>query len=142
VIDLCIAVTERLRAQMGSSLAVVGMAAEFAALESMPRQSPALYLLPGGEQAQPTEMLTRSTQRHACTFDVLLLLRNAGDPSGMRSAEALQTLRTGIQSALVNWTPGADCGAIQFAAGELADLIDNTTIWRDQFSFDRWVVRN
>lgn len=136
---MCIAAADRLRTETGDSFTQIGMVAELDALESLPRTSPSAFLIPVGEQATPTELLTKSAQRHACAFEVLLVVRHAGDASGTRSAAALQTLRATVQDALVNWQPGADCGPVQFAAGDLADLIDGTTIWRDQFTFDRWV---
>lgn len=139
MIDACIAIADRLRSQVGEQFATMGMAAEFAALESMPRTSPALYLLPVGETAQPSETLTRNTQRHECAFAVLLLLRHAGDASGMKSAQTLQALRASVQTAIVNWAPGEDCAGIQFVSGELGELMDSTTIWSDQFTFDRWI---
>lgn len=139
MIDICIAAADRLRTQAGSSFTQIGMAAELNALADLPRTAPAAFLIPVGEQATPTELLKKSAQRHTCVFDVLLIVRHAGDASGTRSSAALQALRADVQDALVNWQPATDCGPVQFANGSLADLVDGTTIWQDQFTFDRWV---
>ncbi len=141
MIDLSIAAADRLRAQIGSQLTLVGTLADFAALADLPRSTPAAYVLPVGERAEASPTYGRHTQRHECTFDVLLIVRHAGDASGGKSAAALQTLRLAVQAALVNWTPDADCGAVRFVAGDIADYIDGTTIWRDGFSVERWVQR-
>jgi hypothetical protein len=139
MIDLSIAAADRLRTLAGAQFALVGNVADFEALADMPRSVPAAYLLPLGERAEPSTTLTRNTQRHRCTIGVVLVVRHAGDASGSRSASALQALRLAVQSALLNWTPATDCGALQFAEGQLVEFVDGTTIWRDDFEVERWV---
>lgn len=139
MIDISILAADRLRTLAGSQFALVGTVADFAALADLPRSAPAAYVLPVGEVAEPTEMISRSSQRHQCTFAVLLIVRHAGDAGGGKGAAALQALRTTVQTALVNWTPASDTSAVQFRSGQLAEFIDGTTIWQDDFGVDRWV---
>lgn len=142
MIDLSLLATERLREQEGARFAVVGNVADFAALADLPRATPAAYVLPLSEMAEPSKMLTHSTQRHECAFAVLLIVRHAGDASGGKAAEELQTLRAAVQAAWVNWAPQpADCGPVQFRSGQLAEFVKGTTVWQDDFVVDRWVRR-
>lgn len=141
MIDLTIAAAARLQAQ-ASGFAVIGTAADFEAVANLPRSVPAAYVLPLAEQADPSELIGRSAQKHLCSLGVLLIVRHAGDASGGAAASRLQTLREAVQAALVGWQPAADCGSIGFASGELVDFRDGATVWQDTFTTERWVQRN
>lgn len=137
MIDCTIAVAERLRTHAGESFASVGLLASFAALDGLPRTTPAAYVLPLRIDAEDNSVITGVTQTLTLTFGVLLLARHAGDASGAKATEQLEALRSAAAAALVAWTPEGCLEPIQFAGGEIVQADAGLVVWRDDFVVTR-----
>lgn len=143
MIDIAFATAQRLRAQAGAVLRLVGTVADFESLAGMPRSLPAAYVLPLAETAEEVRQLGPTLQLHRCTLAVLLFARHAGDASGMQSAGALHEMRAAVHAALIGWMADEaapeDCLPMVFTAGELLQADTGTTVWRDEFEVSRYV---
>lgn len=141
MIDVSYAVVVRMNAQVGSQFSFVGTAADFAALDAVPRSVPAAYVIPLAERAEPADVIGANAQTHTATFGVLFIVRHAGDGSGAKAMLSLHALRRATHDAIVGWVP-ADCfDVVQFVSGALAELIDGGVVaWRDDFSVRRRVI--
>lgn len=141
MIDIVFAAAERLR-EHATQLRSVDVLVDLDALDKVPRTSPAAYVVPQVERAQPSQTYGPSTQRHDAAFSVFLVLRHADDAGGIKTAAALQALRDQVQAVLVPWMPAPECTALRFAVGELVGMSGGTAVWREEFAFERWVSRD
>ena len=142
MIDVSLAVLQRLVAVCGPQFAFVGGLADFAALADMPRSVPAAYVIPMDERAEPNEVYGASVQHHTLTMGVVLIVRYAGDASGMRATLALADLREAVHTALVGWAPPGCNDYLQYQGGTLVELMEGGAVaWRDDFTAQRRVQR-
>ena len=146
MIDVTFAACQRLIDEARASFKFIGNVADYEAVSGLPRSLPCAYVLPVSESAGQNAMLGSSLQQHSCTLAVIIIVRHSGDASGARAVGSLHELREAAQAALVNWTPqglagNVTCSPLAFAGGELLEFIDGTTLWRDEFTTDRFVAR-
>lgn len=145
MIDVAFAVRDRIIERCHTLFANVGMIADSARVADITKATPAAYVIPMSEQAGPARDLGASVQLHELAVGVFYIVRQAGDASGERSADAITVLRDAVADALVGWVP--ECGAagsiapMQFASGSFAGLDDGITSWQDDFTTRRYVQR-
>jgi hypothetical protein len=138
VIDVTFMARERLLNAARHVLPVIGLVAAFSALEDLPKTMPAAYLVPLGEQPEPSDALQGTVQIVRATFGVVLLVKHAGDASGAKATQALQDLRLMVQATLLGWQPvPATDMFVEFAGGGLLALDNGAVVWRDDFSVRR-----
>lgn len=133
---------ERLREQCGREFAVLDTLAEFSALEDLPRVFPAAYVIPGGEEAEPSPQIKTQHQTHTAVVQLFYLWRHAGDTRGAKGLAGLHRLREFAHDALVGWIPPESGGhRIQFVRGALEGAKDGVVTWVDSFAVRRIVSR-
>ncbi len=141
MIDLVLAVRQRISDQAGALFTRVGAVAEFEAIAALPRSTPCAFVLPVSERALPSDVIGAQFQLHDCDLQVTYITRHAGDASGAAAADALTPLRQAVAAAIVGWNPPDCVGRIQFVQGSLVEFIDNATVWQDDFTVQRRVQR-
>ena len=141
MIDIVLALRQRIADRAGDLFTRVGAVADYEAIAGMPRTLPCAYVLPVSEQAQPDDTMGAQMQIHDCALQVTYVTTHAGDASGIQAADALTPLREAVAAAIVGWTPPNCVSRVQFVRGALVEFIDRATVWQDDFSVQRRVQR-
>lgn len=139
-IDLVQAAIDRLEAQV-SDLKSVEDAAELSELirrNILPTRTPAAFVLPLGQEAQPSRSGTgRLHQQVQETLGVVLVYRHAGDKTGGKGRAGLVPVREAVRGALMGWQPHGDYTPLEarrtalqgLAAGAVILQMDFATAW-------------
>lgn len=113
--------------------AQVGGVLEYAALQSVPGQLPAAFVVPQGESAEPNRLATGGTdQRVLWGFAVVLVL-----PAAARRADAISEMveerSRAVKEAIVGWTHPDASGPCVFTDAQLAGAGSNAVSWAVRF---------
>jgi hypothetical protein len=125
----------RLRTTLaGQGFVTIAGAADLdAAIEGAPA-TPAAYVLPLGEQAQPHDLAGQPHQRLAQAFGVVLVVSNVRDATGSAAATDLSVRRMAVRTALRGWVPvPANGEAVAYLGGRLLQFKDARLWWTDEF---------
>lgn len=95
---------------------------------------PALVVLPGDDDAQPSEYQNVTVQAVTDRFTVVLLLATADSKRGDATADALHGLRAEVWRALIGWTPGTGYDPIEYEGGEVIAMNRALTYYGMTFS--------
>jgi len=133
-------VIQRLKA-MATGLRQVGGTADLdAAIDGAPA-TPAAYVMPLTDDAQPsaTTQVLRQTVLHR--FAVVLVVNNRRDANGAAALSDLKPLRAALKTSLLGWVPDATTGeAVQYGAGRLLRLDANGRLWwSDEFVYQTYL---
>ncbi|WP_374653119.1 hypothetical protein [Dongia sp.] len=116
----------RLKAQVTALHGRVEDAGELARLiaaGTAPRQVPAGFVVPIGEDAEPAvDMSGTLRQRVTETIGIVLVNSVAGDASGAKSRAPLDLINDAVKTALVGWEPAPGCDLIEFRRSRLVGL--------------------
>lgn len=109
---------------------------EFAALTAPPRLSPALFVVPERETAQPNRLGSGGhDQKISETFAVVLVVRTERNADAV--SEALQEHSSQIEQALIGWShPGAS-GPCEYTGARLMSAEPHHVAWAMSFSVSR-----
>lgn len=109
---------------------------EFLGLEQAPRVSPALFLVPERESAQPNRLGAGGhDQKITEVFSVILIVnstRKAGDTS-----EVLQEHVKNIEDAIIGWKHPDASGACEYISARLMSVEAHRIAWAISFSVSR-----
>lgn len=131
-------VIARLRLQM-TGLKAVGGSADLAAAVELAPATPALYVVPLAERADPGTLVNVARQCVHQTFGVILVVSNRRDATGAASLTDLEGLRLQLRTALLGWVPvPAEGWPCEFSAGRLLRWDDGRLWWSDEWSVDTW----
>lgn len=121
-------IADQLRTVVTDFRKVAG-AANFAAAQEDLKATPAGYVVPLADNAQPNTVLGYSVEQHVIErFGVILAVSNARDVRGDAVNAPLEHLRKNVIQALLGFQPAADYDPIQYGGGQLLAL-DVTTLW-------------
>ncbi|WP_374355564.1 hypothetical protein [Chitinimonas sp.] len=113
----------------------IGAAADFAAADKLARhQYPAAFVLPLGEQPQPSSMPPGTVQKLLVHFAVVIAISNVRDAAGAAALVDLNAVRPSVMQALYGWQPAGVAEPINFTGGQLQDLTNGVLWWQDSFS--------
>jgi hypothetical protein len=144
VIDLVEAVAQHLREAVPEFGGRVQDAAELAVLIErgiLPQVTPAAFVLPLGEDAEPSAVATMFIrQRITEQVAVLLVFRHAGDVTGGRGRAGLEPLKGMTRNALVGWPPHPLLDPIEYRRGRLQGLRGGAVFYQMDF-VTRWHLR-
>lgn len=112
---------------------------EFVGLEQAPRISPALYVVPERETAQPNRMSGVIDQKVAETFSVILVV--AAARRAEKVAEDLKLHCDAVENAMVGWKHPEAKGACEFAGSRLLSVDGQRACWAMSFSASRHIRR-
>lgn len=127
-------VTERLAAETEGFLLIAGAAAFLAAGDRL-TTSPAAFVLPLNEAAEPNRLSVGAVrQPFRFAFGILVAVKAPGSV-GERHLDMLQPLRAQVRAALVGWQhPDAD-DVTTATGGRLVALDTNRVLWwQDDFT--------
>lgn len=115
---------DRLRAELGDTFRLIGVAADLAALkENAPLTTPAAYVYVIDEEAGQNTRMNRVLQRVECDVGVMLITKNLSDPKGGAAAGDIEALRKATKRALIGWAP-----ASMQSTGEVVELVGGKLI--------------
>lgn len=140
MIDITLLAEARIAARCGDLLRSVGTLAELSALTDakVPLVTPAAYVIPHEIQARDNQSLSDQVQAQRLALGVALIVRHAGDASGARALQTLQTLRDAVMAALGGWSPAGCMGSLQYEGGSLIDEAPSGVVaWQDLFTVAR-----
>lgn len=131
----------RIRDQVDEFSDRVAGTAEFeAATEADSLDVPHAFVLPLGEEVEPSQTAGEVTQVINEHFAVVVVVDNSVDMRGQAAADELDDLRTALFSALIGWEPVAEHSGVEFRGGvHLA--ITRARLWH-QFDFSSLHVIN
>ncbi len=125
------AVIARLEASV-PLLKAVGGAAQFQnAAESLPKSTPAAFVIPLEENPSGSAMGDMVIQRVAVTFGVILVVRNLSDAKGVAARQDMEALRAAVKAALLGWQPTADYDPLERGRSGLLAFKDMHMWWQD-----------
>ena len=110
---------------------------EFAGLVEAPRFSPALFIVPERESAQPNRMSGVVDQKVTEIFAVVLVVATAR--AAKAASEALQEHSSAIEQALVGWTHPAASGPCEMVGSRLLSTEGQRVAWAISFSTSRHI---
>jgi hypothetical protein len=123
----------RLQAQLTGFAAIAGSASVDQAIETAPN-TPAAYVVPLAETAEPSPLIGVLVQRLTQEFCVVLVIANLRDATGAAAAVDLAAKRQALRAVLLGWVPDAATGeAVEFVGGALLDFREARLWWRDVF---------
>jgi hypothetical protein len=116
-----------------SALKQIGGAAEFeAASTSSPNAVPAAFVIPLGEDPQPSEGGNFILQPVRVSVGVVWAVRNVADVKGAAAQGDLAPLRIAGGVALLGWSPtGAE--PLERGPGRLLGIKNNVLYWQDVY---------
>lgn len=122
-------------------LLIVEGALDLAALLDAPQvKTPAAFVLPVSERADPNSLANSHSQRVFCRVGVALALKLPNTTTGRGGAAALQQMRNTVVTALLGWPPSPDHAGLSFVQGALVDLKKGMVWWMDVYQTD-WYLR-
>jgi hypothetical protein len=119
----------QLLAGTAGTFALVEGAAELAAIDSAPAQTPAAYVFSKGEASAENERLTGVLQRTEVDIGVVIITANVADGTGAAAAADLEVLKAAVRSALIGWQPASADDVITHVGGELIRARDGVVWW-------------
>lgn len=109
---------------------------EFAALSTPPRLSPALFLVPEREAAQPNRLGAGGhDQKINETFSVVLVVRTERKADAI--SDALQQHAAQIEAALIGWKHPDATAPCEYASARLMSAEAHHVAWAMSFSVSR-----
>lgn len=133
------ALIERLRGletTSGKLFKIVGGAAQAAALMkgSVPLGiGPEAYVIPMGDMVGQPHGEYGTAQSIAARFGIALMVRIAGDSSGVTGLEKIEDLQRDLRAGLLGWQPGAAYSPCVLAGGRLLDFQPQALWWLEEF---------
>ncbi len=134
---------ERLRSQVGAPLLGVDGAAELAAIQAARRVgTPYAWVIPVGEQAGGSALLSAVSQRVVERVGVVIAVANRRDARGEAAHNTLRAVRRAIKDTLIGWLPDPAEEAVTYSRGRLLDYNDHVLWWQDEYlgAFDERAV--
>jgi hypothetical protein len=127
-------VIARLRANL-TGFTVVAGSADLEAATASNATTPAAYVMPLAESAEPNDMLGLTHQRLTLEFAVVTVVANLRDATGAAATADLNGKRMQVRAALVGWVPDASNGEpVTFTSGRLLQFRDSQLWWIDDFA--------
>ena len=126
----------RLQGQLaGAGLKAIGSSADLDTAIAGALATPSVYVIPMGESAEPSALLSETVQRETHEFGVISVVANRRDVSGKASLDDLVPIRAAIKAALVGWAPYVETGeAMLFRSGRLLRFEEGRIWWTDLFA--------
>lgn len=125
------AVIARLTASV-PMLKLIGGAAQFqTAAESLPKGTPAAFVIPLEENPGSNAMGDMVIQRVAVTFGVILVVRNVSDAKGEAARQGMETLRATVKAALLGWQPSPEFDPLERGRSGLLTFKESHMWWQD-----------
>lgn len=94
---------------------------------------PAAFVLPISDHPSPPRS-EGGGQAAVITFGVLMMVRQASDPSGMGGLEKIQQLQASLQAGLLGWDGLPGCTPIWSAGGHVLEFQPAALWWLEEFS--------
>ncbi|MCK9193864.1 MAG: hypothetical protein M0P19_08335 [Nevskia sp.] len=89
--------------------------------------------------AEPNNLVNAVQQKVTARLAVISVIRSAGDPTGERQAEDIETRSNEIIGALLNWSPDLALSPFVYAGGRLLDFDGSAVVWADEFETDYFI---
>jgi hypothetical protein len=116
-------------------LKLVGGAAQFQnAAESLPKVTPAAFIIPLEENPSGSAMGDLVIQRVAVTLGVILAVRNVTDTKGVAARQGMEALRAAVKAVLLGWQPTADYDPLERGRSGLLAFKDMHMWWQDIYT--------
>lgn len=110
----------------------VGGAAQFQnAAESLPKGTPAAFVIPLEENPGNSAMGDLVIQRVSVTLGVILVVRNVSDPKGVAARQDMEALRAAVKTALLGWQTTPDYDPLARGRSGLLAFKDMHMWWQD-----------
>lgn len=124
-----------LKATTGETgLKLIEGAAEFQKIveqQKNPRATPAAYVIPVRETAQPSATYGRVRQQRKGGVTIVLVVKNVADARGEAAHGDMVDLRNLVDAQLLGWSPSEQHDPYQFGGGGLAAFKDGHMWWQD-----------
>lgn len=112
-------------------------ALELAALKTAPAQLPAHFVVPIGEDANPSRHVGVHDQATTRTFGVVTLIQAGG--SDERATDQLTELEEAVIGALAGWTHPEASRPCDYAGGRMLSVSGHTVAWLSSFRSGRHI---
>ncbi|MDD2721624.1 MAG: hypothetical protein PHH47_09995 [Gallionella sp.] len=124
----------RLKSQAALLYQVDG-AADFASIETAPRQLPAAFVTPWTQRPQPSLLDTMQVeQRVAVQIAVNICVSNLREPGGRSALDALKPVLAQVQDVLGGWSPMEGYDPFMLGDGRLLKLLPGALWWTQIFN--------
>ena len=122
-----------------SGVRKVGGAASLASIKPGQVVTPALYIIPLREPADPPAFETTTIQRISSTFGIVYAIGSKRDSTGEAALDDLEPYRDSIRAALHGWEPPAPgYRRARYTGGQLLSMDDDVVYWLDEYAVDRY----
>ncbi|MGH1460999.1 MAG: phage tail terminator protein [Neptuniibacter sp.] len=127
---------DHLAAIVDSNINKVGLALDLVkAIESAPKRGVECYVIPVSEVPGSNERSSGpARQKLNITIGVVIGIKASNDPSGERSADDLEAVRTVIRDNLFGWTPEGAKTHFLLGKSSLVKMVPGGVWWLDQFT--------
>lgn len=107
---------------------------EFGGLRDVPRQLPALFVVPTSESAQANTLATGGHDQKVVAGWSVMLVLDAARRQQVGVSEDLRDHSKAVRRALVGWQHPEASGATAYAGGRLASADAGAVVWAIQFT--------
>ncbi len=125
-------VIARIDTQMPTLKQVTAAASVPLAIAALKTYPSACVVMPRGN-AGKNSLTNALSQRVEDSFAVILAVKNVQDMQGKAAAAEMDTLRLGLNAALLGWTFDAAYEPIEYAGYQLIAYQDGLLFWADHF---------
>lgn len=108
-------------------------AAEFAAAIQRAQFTDEAFVMLSDVSTNPNTLMNAMSQVVTDRYLVAQWVRNAGDATGGKAADDLDTRRAAVIAQLLNWVPAADHDPFEYVGGRLLQYQTGAILWADEF---------
>lgn len=123
---------------LNAAAVAVNLEAAMAALGA----TPAAFVLPLSEIADPGRRINALAQRDRVRFGVLLAAASTGDPAGAAALATLESLQQACRGALLSWPPAPGLEPCEFRSGKVAAFANGIVWWLDEWETELYLFPN
>lgn len=123
---------ERLTGISPPAFSIVGGAADFASIDSVPNATPAAYVLIEAEASAPTDRATGPVlQRLESDVAVVIVSGNVSDFLGDAASQDIEALKATVRKAFIGFKPACADDVVEHISGELLKA-RNGYVWHKE----------